>query len=183
MQQHRLRVSGQEVASGKTWGTWWVERLEQVQRRITKLARGLVNTAYGDCSGSWVCPAWRQEGSGKTLLLPATSWWESEKNNQTLCRSSQWKKERQWTHQVLMWCLSPFNDALQVSCCTYGDRKYQYTFLVWLDVWTIVFGWQRHGVEVYSPPLKTLLPFFASLLAFIFHLFSFLIPLVCPIYD
>lgn len=108
-QQHRVRVSGQEVASEKTWRTWWVERLKQVQRRITKLARGLVNTAYGDCSGSWVCPAWRQEGSGETLPLPAAPWRESEKSNQTLCRSSQWSTSSSDVMPLtFQWCIIGF---------------------------------------------------------------------------
>lgn len=49
-QQHRLRVTGREAASQRTWGTWWVGRVEQVQRRVTKLVRALANRVRGERS-------------------------------------------------------------------------------------------------------------------------------------
>lgn len=45
-------MTNQEASSQKVaWRTWWVDRLEQTQRRVTKLASGIQNTAYGERPG------------------------------------------------------------------------------------------------------------------------------------
>lgn len=90
MQQHRLREISQEAASQKSWGVWWVETLEQVQRRVTKLAKGPVNVVCGQRARELGLPRGLRAG-----LIAACNYLMrgEKKSNQALCRSSHRKKE------------------------------------------------------------------------------------------
>jgi len=50
-----------------------VDVLEQVQRRTTKIIRGLQYLSYKDRLRIWGCSAWRREGSGVILEQPAST--------------------------------------------------------------------------------------------------------------
>ena len=44
-----------------------MDLLEQVQRRATKMVRGLEHLSYEDRLRQWGCLAWRREGSRETF--------------------------------------------------------------------------------------------------------------------
>jgi len=50
-----------------------IEALESVQRRGTKLGRGLEHRPYEERLREWDCSVWRRGGSGETLQLTTTA--------------------------------------------------------------------------------------------------------------
>lgn len=83
----------------KTWATWWVDRLEQVQRKVIKVIRRLADIAYGERSrevGLSSLETRRLRGDLTAACHYLVG--ERKESNQTLCRGSQWKKERQGAH-------------------------------------------------------------------------------------
>ena len=60
----------------QAWGPQYrkdVELLEQVQRRATKMIRGLEHLFYVKSLRDWACLAWKREGSGETSLQPSST--------------------------------------------------------------------------------------------------------------